>query len=552
MRSSILVAILAAPVPGVAAAACSIDGDRLYRGERAPFTICGPGIPQGFRLDGLASAGIRVEYAQRLGRCAPERRGPGLYVWLSASAGAVPAQVSVRNADTGAAVCDDLPIDVPDQAPLGNARLQPVGHPDGATWRLDVEAGDSGPLDTACAGGLEFPPSPRAPVIRLLTDEEALAIPADHGRFGRKKGRLPSRGPAAALTCTHKRLTAYVRITGQQRLPARVVVRDLGGDRPGRAGIALVSLPPPAWADSMRDTDARFVDVDGYRTRYFDKGKGPDTLVLVHGGQPDPISPTAQSWRPNFDALAREFRVVAFDNLGHGYTDNPRNAAEYAAYFERAAQHLYAFMQALGLQRVHLVGHSQGGWPVIRVALDHPELVRCVVSAGTVLAPFTRDARGVRNFAYMISHITPRDGPTIESMFRGDEFVGFTSNNLTWDMERERLALARRPEMREGQAGMAAARMSPGHPVFQSLRTAALDELSAGKLRVPHLVIWGREDPMADYELGLRFYEIAAAGAARTDLRVFNRAGHSVMLEYPEAFNSAVVEFCGAYRLAVD
>ena len=119
-------------------------------------------------------------------------------------------------------------------------------------------------------------------------------------------------------------------------------------------------------------------------------------------------------------------------------------------------------------------------------------------------------------------------------------------------MERERFELARRPALREGAAGMAAARMSPGHPVFQRLRAAALDELAAGGLRAPHLVIWGREDPMADYELGLRFYEIAAAGAVRADLRVFNRAGHSVMLEYPEAFNAAVIEFCGAYRSATD
>jgi pimeloyl-ACP methyl ester carboxylesterase len=94
--------------------------------------------------------------------------------------------------------------------------------------------------------------------------------------------------------------------------------------------------------------------------------------------------------------------------------------------------------------------------------------------------------------------------------------------------------------------------MSPGHPYFQGLRAGALEEMAAGKLQVPHLVVWGRNDPMADYDTGLKFFDIAAASAARTELRVINHAGHSPMVEYPEIFNEAVIGFCGDYRSQLD
>ena len=539
-----------------AAGECSLDHNRLDRGEKSSFMLCGEGIPQDYALEGIEEAGIRVDYAQWVRKCAPDRKERGLYLWLAAGDEAKPASIGIRDPQTGEKVCAGLEIDVPTVVPLGTATLSPIRHPDGHVYRLDIE---SGGLAEACAGGLEFPHSDRWPTIRLLSQREIGTIAVGSGKFGPNEWySLPQStarrkpGPAKPLTCERKSLTAYVRVTGQQRLPAKVFIADLGGKRQGQAGIAFASLPEPEWADSMQDEDAEFIDVNGYRTRYFDKGKGPDTIILVHGGQPDPISPTAQSWKQNFDALAEGFRVIAFDNLGHGYTDNPRTPQDYETYYERVADHLYDFIQVLGLSRVYLVGHSQGGWPVMRVALDHPDVVRCVVSVGTVLAPFSRDSAGVRNFAYMMTSMTPPGGPTVESLYREREFIGYTQNNLIWADMLRRYELSKRPEIKAAQEAMAAVRMSPGHPYFQKLRADTLEELAAGKLEVPHLVIWGRNDPMADYELGLQFFDIAAASAARSELIVINQAGHSPMVEYPEIFNEAVTGFCGEYRSQVD
>ena len=80
----------------------------------------------------------------------------------------------------------------------------------------------------------------------------------------------------------------------------------------------------------MDFSQAKFVDVDGISTRYFDKGKG-ETIVLFHGGNfgSHHGADCAADWNLNFDGLAEECRVVAVDKIGQGYTDNPETDDDY-------------------------------------------------------------------------------------------------------------------------------------------------------------------------------------------------------------------------------
>jgi len=66
----------------------------------------------------------------------------------------------------------------------------------------------------------------------------------------------------------------------------------------------------------------RTIEVDGIRTRYFDAGVGKP-LVLIHGGQYGLLY-SAYSWSSVFRILSTRFRVIAFDRLGMGFTDNPK------------------------------------------------------------------------------------------------------------------------------------------------------------------------------------------------------------------------------------
>ena len=106
-------------------------------------------------------------------------------------------------------------------------------------------------------------------------------------------------------------------------------------------------------------TQAKYVEVDGIRTRYFEAGSGP-TVVLFHGGNFGSLDAAdcAADWNLNFDGLAESCRVVAIDKIGQGETDNPRDDDAYT--MQSVTDHALGCLDALGLENCHIVGHSRG------------------------------------------------------------------------------------------------------------------------------------------------------------------------------------------------
>ena len=107
--------------------------------------------------------------------------------------------------------------------------------------------------------------------------------------------------------------------------------------------------------------------------------------MLVHGGQ-WPSTASADTWAPIFDHLAATFHVYAVDKLGMGFTDNPKTDADFT--MDAITDHMFGFIQAVGIRRAVLVGHSRGALPVARIAVDHPEMVsHLVILDSNTLAP---------------------------------------------------------------------------------------------------------------------------------------------------------------------
>ena len=308
-------------------------------------------------------------------------------------------------------------------------------------------------------------------------------------------------------------------------------------------GIAYAAPLTPRWLSSMDEADAKYVDVGGIRTRYFEKGKGP-ALVLVHGGQPSSMDGTAWDWQQNFDELAERFHVFALDRLGQGYTANPANLDDYRDYYPRVVQHLYAFIEAMGIGRVHLVGHSQGSWPVTRIALDHPERVASLTLVdGTMVAPPKDAGSAVRFYLYLSQDLHPPGGETLESARRGMEFFSYTRNNLTDQRIGRLVAMTRQPKYADSVAWFAKSAMSPAHPAFRALKKQVIADIEAGGLRVPVLVVWGRNDPEGSLESGLELFRMASASSPKARLHVFGRSGHLSFIEYPEEFDRVLTDF---------
>lgn len=290
----------------------------------------------------------------------------------------------------------------------------------------------------------------------------------------------------------------------------------------------------------------RWVDVAGVRTRYSEAGRGPP-LVLVHGGQAGGENNHAEVWQQNIPGLARRFRVIALDRLAQGHTGNLPDPADYATYYERDAAHLWGFIRALGLRDVTLVGHSQGGYPVTAVALDHPDTVRCLVHVDSVLVPDDPEPmKAALGFiACYATVLNPPGGPTFHSARRGLRLRGPSGNNVT-DAEAARIvAQAGDPKTREARAALAAQRLTPLAPAFKRLRDDAWARIAAGELAARSLVLWGADDPQVPLPLGLRLHGQLRRGPAVAEVHVLDEAGHFPFVEQPDAFERAVTAFCG-------
>jgi len=127
---------------------------------------------------------------------------------------------------------------------------------------------------------------------------------------------------------------------------------------------------PAIWTGLMEEPfDLRFVDAGGISTRVLEAGAGPP-LILLHG-----TGGHLEAYARNVARLARSFRVIAYDMVGHGFSDCPD--APYT--LDVHADHLRDLMAALGIERAHLSGESLGGWVAAWVAAHRPELVERLV-----------------------------------------------------------------------------------------------------------------------------------------------------------------------------
>ncbi|WP_166824733.1 alpha/beta fold hydrolase [Thalassoroseus pseudoceratinae] len=98
--------------------------------------------------------------------------------------------------------------------------------------------------------------------------------------------------------------------------------------------------------------ESRFLEIDGHRIHYIDEGSGP-TLLMVHG------NPTwSFAWRNLVKDLSQDYRVLAIDHLGCGFSDKPQ---DYDYRLANHIQNLTAFITELGLSEITLFAHDWGG-----------------------------------------------------------------------------------------------------------------------------------------------------------------------------------------------
>ena len=94
-------------------------------------------------------------------------------------------------------------------------------------------------------------------------------------------------------------------------------------------------------------------------------------IILIHGSTID----SHTDWDAIAPELARHYRVFAPDCRGHGRSSNPRMSYS----FKELADDVAAFVQAMGYERAHIIGHSNGGNVALVTLMEHPEVVQTAI-----------------------------------------------------------------------------------------------------------------------------------------------------------------------------
>lgn len=257
----------------------------------------------------------------------------------------------------------------------------------------------------------------------------------------------------------------------------------------------------------------RSVDVDGLRMTYERDGRGP-TVVFVHGYVGDGPS----TWRPQLDALADDLDVIALDLPGAGGSDDPPESFGMTGF----ADSLAGFVNALELNRPHLVGLSFGGATLIEFSRRHQPLAETLTLVGAYagwagsLPPNEVEYRLEQALA--LSRLTPDElvDALLPTMF---------APGATIEVTQEFAEAVRRFHPR-GLRAMARA------------VTADLTD-ALGAIRLPTLLLYGERDTRAPAGVAAALH-VAIPGAG---LVMLPGAGHVCNVDESDLFNSHLRRF---------
>ncbi|HEU4345574.1 MAG TPA: alpha/beta hydrolase [Candidatus Binatia bacterium] len=263
------------------------------------------------------------------------------------------------------------------------------------------------------------------------------------------------------------------------------------------------------------------IQVDGLKTCYLDEGSGP-AVIFLHGAS---LGSSARVFERNLPVIgAAGFRAIAYDQPGFGLSDNPK---DYTTSYR--TQFIPKFMDAIGVERAALVGHSQAGGMVARVALGQPERVSrvMVVGSGNLLPrlPGKPAPEGAAEGQEGTSGT-----PTLEDMRKILETNFFNKALITPEVLQKRLdmsvgknftAFMERSKAREPQGDSV--------PLYKRLK----------EISVPLMLLYGKQDR------GSAAQRCALLKEEEPALRIelIDNASHLVIWEAADKFNEALIRF---------
>lgn len=288
-----------------------------------------------------------------------------------------------------------------------------------------------------------------------------------------------------------------------------------------------MTAAPQTFSETSTSTFVRIRDGElDLNIHYNDCGAGSETVVMLHGS-----GPGASGWA-NFNRnieplVAAGYRVILMDCPGWSKSDSIVCTGSRS---DLNARVLKGLVDALDVDRAHLIGNSMGGHSAVAFALANPQRVGKLVLMGG-------GTGGASPFAPM-----PTEGikllqglyrePSIDNLKKMMSVFVYDSSELTEALFQARLdnMLGRRDHLENFVKSLAA---NPKQfPDFSP---------RLGEITAQTLIVWGSNDRFVPMDTGLRLL----ASLPNAELHVFNRCGHWAQWEHADRFNRMVLDFLG-------
>lgn len=257
---------------------------------------------------------------------------------------------------------------------------------------------------------------------------------------------------------------------------------------------------------------------------YNDTEAGDEVVVMLHGS-----GPGASGWA-NFNRNIQPltdagYRVILMDCPGWSKSDTIVNDGSRSHLNARV---LKGLVDALGLNKIHIIGNSMGGHSAVAFTLEYPEHVDKLIlmgggtGGGSLFTPMP--AEGIKRIGKLYRE------PNMDNLKEMMDIFVYDSSNLTEELFQTRLdnILARKDHLENFVASTKAnPKQFPdvGHRL--------------GEIKNETLIVWGRDDRFVPMDTGIRLVN----GIQRSELHIFNRCGHWVQWEYADKFNRMVLDF---------
>lgn len=300
---------------------------------------------------------------------------------------------------------------------------------------------------------------------------------------------------------------------------------------------ASQSLPLPAhedrvWSPPLPPAEGfthRMIDTPGLRTHLAEIGDG-EPVLLLHG-----FPEHWWQWRQVATGLAAAgHRALLPDLRGAGWTEADSPALDRTA----RLQDVLALLDALGLDRVHLVSHDMGAITAMQLCDEHPERVRSAVQLSVPPAFFAVSPRVVPGFRHLPRFLFHRRGTSLRGIFS----PAYVARGMTEQEKDHHLAPQQRAEVE------AAVRTLTWRQILPEALRMVSGVYRRRRLSVPTLVVFGRKDLPWTEPVVRRISRHAPRCADRLELAFVDDAAHFLTDDAPEEVTALALDWFARTR----